>query len=51
MGRRGAEQRLLIAAISDGVIKEVWAFDGDRIAVRFAYEYNNDSRTACIGVR
>jgi Protein of unknown function (DUF1348) len=51
MGRCGAEQRLLIAAISDGVIKEVWAFDGDRIAVRFAYEYNNDSRTACIGVR
>jgi nuclear transport factor 2 (NTF2) superfamily protein len=23
------------------LIKELWAFDGDRIAVRFAYEYHN----------
>ncbi|HEX4769856.1 MAG TPA: nuclear transport factor 2 family protein [Bryobacteraceae bacterium] len=25
------------------LIKELWAFDGNRIAVRFAYEYQNDS--------
>jgi nuclear transport factor 2 (NTF2) superfamily protein len=25
------------------LIKELWAFDGDRIAVRFAYEWHNDS--------
>jgi nuclear transport factor 2 (NTF2) superfamily protein len=25
------------------LIKEVWAFTGDRIAVRFAYEYHDDS--------
>lgn len=25
------------------LIKELWAFDGDRIAVRFAYEYHDDS--------
>jgi nuclear transport factor 2 (NTF2) superfamily protein len=25
------------------LIKEVWAHDGDRIAVRFAYEYRDDS--------
>ncbi|CAG7645461.1 MULTISPECIES: nuclear transport factor 2 family protein [Streptomycetaceae] len=25
------------------LIKELWAFDGDRIAVRFAYEYRDDS--------
>lgn len=25
------------------LIKEVWAFTGNRIAVRFAYEYRNDS--------
>lgn len=25
------------------LIKELWAFTGDRIAVRFAYEYHNDS--------
>jgi len=24
------------------LIKEVWAFDGNRIAVRFAYEYHDD---------
>lgn len=26
------------------LIKELWAFDGHRIAVRFAYEWHNDSR-------
>src|ERR1700709_1944410 len=25
------------------LIKELWAFDGNRIAVRFAYESHNDS--------
>jgi len=25
------------------LIKELWAFDGNRIAVRFAYEYHDDS--------
>ncbi|BAM07272.1 nuclear transport factor 2 family protein [Leptospirillum ferrooxidans] len=25
------------------LIKELWAFDGSRIAVRFAYEWHNDS--------
>jgi nuclear transport factor 2 (NTF2) superfamily protein len=25
------------------LIKEAWAFDGDRIAVRFAYEWHDDS--------
>ncbi len=25
------------------LIKEVWAYDGNRIAVRFAYEWHNDS--------
>jgi uncharacterized protein len=25
------------------LIKELWAFDGDRIAVRFAYEWKDDS--------
>ncbi len=25
------------------LIKELWAFEGDRIAVRFAYEYRDDS--------
>lgn len=25
------------------LIKEVWAFEGDRIAVRFAYEWHDDS--------
>ena len=27
------------------LIKELWAFTGDRIAVRFAYEYRDDSGT------
>ncbi|MEU6243544.1 nuclear transport factor 2 family protein [Streptomyces sp. NPDC047024] len=27
------------------LIKELWAFDGDRIAVRFAYEWHDDSGT------
>ena len=27
------------------LIKELWAHDGDRIAVRFAYEYRDDSGT------
>ncbi|MFI6350093.1 DUF1348 family protein [Streptomyces sp. NPDC050560] len=27
------------------LIKELWAFEGDRIAVRFAYEYHDDSGT------
>ena len=27
------------------LIKELWAFTGNRIAVRFAYEYHNDSGT------
>jgi len=27
------------------LIKEVWTFAGDRIAVRFAYEYHDDSGT------
>jgi uncharacterized protein len=27
------------------LIKELWAFRGDRIAVRFAYEYRDDSGT------
>jgi len=27
------------------LIKELWAFGGNRIAVRFAYEYHNDSDT------
>ncbi|MDR6981350.1 nuclear transport factor 2 (NTF2) superfamily protein [Streptomyces sp. 3330] len=25
------------------LLKELWAFDGDRIAVRFAYEYHDNS--------
>src|SRR4051812_45601253 len=25
------------------LVKELWAFDGNRIAVRFAYEYHDDS--------
>ncbi len=25
------------------LIKEIWAFEGDRIAVRFAYEHHDDS--------
>jgi nuclear transport factor 2 (NTF2) superfamily protein len=25
------------------LIKELWAFSGDRIAVRFAYEWRDDS--------
>ena len=25
------------------LIKELWAFEGNRIAVRFAYEWHNDS--------
>lgn len=25
------------------LVKELWAFDGDRIAVRFAYEWHDDS--------
>ena len=25
------------------LIKEIWSFDGNRIAVRFAYEWHNDS--------
>ncbi|MFX5751841.1 DUF1348 family protein, partial [Acinetobacter baumannii] len=25
------------------LVKELWAFDGARIAVRFAYEYHDDS--------
>ncbi len=25
------------------LIKELWAFDGNRIAVRFAYEWHDDS--------
>lgn len=27
------------------LVKELWAHDGDRIAVRFAYEYRDDSGT------
>ncbi len=27
------------------LIKELWAYNGNRIAVRFAYEYHNDSGT------
>lgn len=27
------------------LIKELWAFDGDRIAVRFAYEWHDDSES------
>ena len=27
------------------LIKELWAFDGNRIAVRFAYEWHDDSGT------
>ncbi|MBL7496958.1 nuclear transport factor 2 family protein [Frankia sp. CNm7] len=27
------------------LIKELWAFDGDRVAVRFAYEWHDDSGT------
>ena len=27
------------------LIKELWAFDGHRIAVRFAYEWHDDSET------
>src|SRR3954452_21702576 len=26
------------------LIKEIWAFEGDRIAVRFAYKWHDDSR-------
>ena len=26
------------------LIKELWAYDGNRIAVRFAYEWRDDSR-------
>lgn len=29
--------------LSYRLIKELWAFDGNRIAVRFAYEYHDDS--------
>lgn len=29
------------------LIKELWAFDADRIAVRFAYEWHDDSGSWC----
>src|SRR6202050_471945 len=29
------------------LIKELWAFDGDRIAVRFAYEWHDDAGQWC----
>ena len=29
--------------LDDRLIKELWAFDGNRIAVRFAYEWHDDS--------
>jgi nuclear transport factor 2 (NTF2) superfamily protein len=32
------------------LIKEVWTFAGDRIAVRFAYEWHDDS-SHCVNVR
>ena len=30
------------------LIKELWAFEGNRIAVRFAYEFHDDSGTGSV---
>jgi nuclear transport factor 2 (NTF2) superfamily protein len=32
-----------VAEVEYRLIKELWAFGGDRIAVRFAYEYHDDT--------
>ena len=36
-------QRKWSKEIGDRLIKELWAFEGNRIAVRFAYEWHDDS--------
>jgi len=33
------------------LIKELWAYDGNRIAVRFAYEWRDDSGSAHMAMR
>jgi nuclear transport factor 2 (NTF2) superfamily protein len=38
-------QRKWARELAYRLIKEVWAFGGDRIAVRFAYEWHDDSGT------
>lgn len=37
-------QRKWVKELDYRLIKELWAFDGNRIAVRFAYEWHDDSR-------
>jgi nuclear transport factor 2 (NTF2) superfamily protein len=39
----GLLQRKWTRELEYRLIKELWAHDGDRIAVRFAYEYHDDS--------
>lgn len=36
-------QRKWVRELDYRLIKEMWAFDGERIAVRFAYEWHDDS--------
>ena len=36
-------QRKWVRELDYRLIKELWAFTGDRIAVRFAYEWHDDS--------
>ena len=46
VGREAAEALLVRKWAKEfeyRLIKELWAFGSDRIAVRFAYEYHNDS--------
>lgn len=40
---RGFLQRKWVRELDYRLIKELWAFDGNRIAVRFAYEWHDDS--------
>ena len=39
----GLLQRKWVRELDYRLIKELWAFSGDRIAVRFAYEWHDDS--------
>ncbi len=49
--RRNWKQKAIVALLARKwtreldyrLIKELWAYTGDRIAVRFAYEYHDDS--------
>ena len=40
---RGFLERKWARELDYRLIKELWAFEGDRIAVRFAYEWRDDS--------